>query len=498
MLQQLSESTGPPFADEESVWSVVQKSLLAAPDRLAIASLHQPSSLYDIPNSPRPGRGGLRWTNSSLQLAVDRFSEVLRKNGIQKGHAIGTLLTNGVESYIVFLSALRVGAVYIPINLKCFPEEINHILDLTKPSMLIVQDEALVQKVTPSVERSDSLHMKVVIDAGPSTKSSWLSFGDLMDPEYTRTMPTIKDRKPQFGNDIILVLFTSGTTGLPKGVPYTNTAINAVYCNHRLDASRQDKVYCASLPVYFTLGCVAPLVHIMAGSAIVFPSANFNTDATLDALENDAVTHISLVPSLIYALKENIQSRSSPMNISSLEDIFIAGSPVTEECIHDSLQVLRSTHVSLLFGMTEGWTTWTGPQRSVADLMIDGVISCGHIGVGAQVKVCEWDSHEPLPRGSPGEIHQAGPSVTKRYLNDVSPESFYVDESGTNWIRTGDQGIMHNDGRICVTGKYKDLINRGGEKFAPLLTEQMITQLTKVQVSFTHQEKLGILASLRN
>lgn len=102
---------------------------------------------------------------------------------------------------------------------------------------------------------------------------------------------------------------------------------------------------------------------------------------------------------------------------------------------------------------------------------------------GARIRVCDPESRLPIPKGERGEIHQSGPGLVKAYLGTgISQEQFYVDDGGRTWFVTGDQGIMLPDTRICVTGRYKDMINRGGENIAPASIEMCLSRFCGVQV----------------
>jgi len=124
-------------------------------------------------------------------------------------------------------------------------------------------------------------------------------------------------------------------------------------------------------------------------------------------------------------------------------------------------------------------TACTNPE----DLVNGDLTIAGPPAPGARIRICDPDSRTPIPKGERGEIHQTGPGLVKAYLGiGVGEDQFYIGDDGRTWFVTGDQGVMLPDGRISITGRYKDMINRGGENIAPASIATILSRFCGVQV----------------
>ncbi|KAK6202200.1 putative secondary metabolism biosynthetic enzyme [Pestalotiopsis sp. IQ-011] len=206
------------------------------------------------------------------------------------------------------------------------------------------------------------------------------------------------------------------------------------------------------------MGFFFPLHYLMHGGTVVFSSPSFDAKTMIKALEEENVTHTAIVPTILHALIDTIETRNTGLD-SSLLDVCLSGGSVTPENVRRAFTVLKSKGVSTGFGMTEGSPVWTGPRQDPADLLIKDPVIAG----------------KALPRGQVGEIHQTGQCTIEAYLGGArGAEQFYQDEQGQTWFITGDQAIMHPDGRLTITGRYKDMIIRGGENIASAAIEAVI------------------------
>ena len=132
--------------------------------------------------------------------------------------------------------------------------------------------------------------------------------------------------------------------------------------------------------------------------------------------------------------------------------------------------------------MTEGVPLWTDSVENPDDLIEGDYVKSGKILPGMRVRVCEPGTQRVLPLGQLGEIHQAGPQLIKGYIPE-DDEAFYTDQDGTSWLATGDQAVVYEPNRVYVTGRYKDMIIRGGENITPSLIKAVIKPLPDLDVS---------------
>ncbi|KAF4466112.1 Acyl- synthetase family member 2 mitochondrial [Fusarium albosuccineum] len=475
MTPQLSEAVGDPCPTEPAVWQRLLDSASKYPNRLAVASLHQPQGLYGITTGSSKS-DYLRWSYTDLKVAVDRFASSLWHLGARPGTALATFLDNRAESVIAYWAAHRLGCPLVPINPRTLinRDEAEHMLSTAGVSIVILQD----------VKQShllEAVRIKIkVFVSGTPPDSSWNSFSALMGKSSSETETEIPESN-KYAEDLVTILFTSGTTSKPKGVPHTNTTLNAFCQNLGLGGTSHTNMFCSVLPNNHAIGYFFPLHFMMHGGAIVFPSPTFDASAMADALEAEQITHTAIVPTVLSALIDVIESRDTGFG-SELQDVCLSGSSVTPENIRQVFTKLGSNGVSTGFGMTEGSPIWTASKKNGEDLIAGSSVISGPASRGACVRICAPGSRTPLPVGQLGEIHQTGPGTIKSYLGmEKAAEQFYEDEQGRTWFVTGDQALMHPDGRFSVTGRYKDMIIRGGENIAPAAIEAIISQHCNIQ-----------------
>ena len=477
---ELSQADGDHCPAEPPIWQRLQKAALEHEDRLAVISVHQPPSLYKI-DSTSVNKRYLQWTYAQLSSAVDRLSSGLTSHGVRRGEALATFLHNGAEFIIAFWAAHKLGCPFVPINPRSLANvsETTHMLTLARIRAVIVQDEQAEENIDTRAEISASIKVKVSLSEKPK-RSSWLSFRSLLNHKAAITgADSAFEAK---GDETVTIFFTSGTTSLPKGVPMSSTNLNAICQNYSPGRSSRTHVFCAVLPNNHAFTYPLILQFMVNGSAILFPSATFDAEATVRALETEQATHTALVPTTLHALLEALQSRGKPLRCALL-DVCLSGSFVAPQDLRQVIRTLGSHGVSTGFGMTEGPPIWTAPKGNPEDLIYHDLTIAGSPSPGASVRICAPGSRVPVPRGERGEIHQSGLGLTKDYLGpEAGSDLFCTDRCGRRWFITGDQGLMLPDGRVCVTGRYKDMIIRGGENIAPAAIEAVLNKAYGDQV----------------
>ena len=290
-----------------------------------------------------------------------------------------------------------------------------------------------------------------------------------------------EDRSVDVENDIALMIFTSGTSGLPKACRLT---CKNVACMVRIpEAIRQIKHEDRALQA-FPISHVSAIGQILqtwtAGACVVIPSKRFDARASLYAIEREGCTRMTAVSSMvdqIIGLPE-----FSPQKVQSLDYMNMGATIISPDTIakcKDSAG-LGVRRVIPAYGMTEAFSllTWHGTE----DLIIEhGFASVGRPYRGVKVKICLPESHEPCMIGDVGELHISTPGLTPGYLG-LENGPFYH-EGECRWLVTGDQARMHASGNVFILGRYKDVIIRGGENLCPALIENCInTHFPSAQV----------------
>ncbi|KJZ75148.1 hypothetical protein HIM_05342 [Hirsutella minnesotensis 3608] len=489
---QFSEALGGPCPARPSIWKRLEESAAKFPNRLAVASLHQAPDLYCVARAGDLDRTYLRWSYAQLDAAVNRFAIGLRRLGLTRGDTLATYLTNSVEFVISFWAAHRLGCTFAPNSPQSLRNDLesHHVLDVLPPAMVIVDKfDSAVRFDKVSHRAASTLKKILASNASTDSLSSWISFATLLTSDNNRPIQ-INGAKSRDGkrfdesenDECVTVLFTSGTTSVPKGAPHTDKTLNAFCENLSLGGVSEENVLCSVSPNNHAFGYFPILHFMMNGGAIVYPSPTFDAETMLEALQLEGVTHTALVPATLPALAEALRARDDQLD-SSLVDVCLVGSPVTADNLRFVMDKLRSKAASTGFSMTEGSPVWTAPVTNSEELIHTTGTFSGRPSPGASVKICAQNSREPLPLGQPGELHQAGPGLIRSYLGSCADnDQFYFDATGRRWFITGDQAVMHPDGRVSITGRYKDIINRGGEKIAPAAMEAIIQSACGLEV----------------
>ena len=475
-LIELSEAEGVSCPVHSPVWQRLHRSSVACSNRLALASFHQSPTLYGIIDASRSNTY-LRWSYKDLNLAVNTLAGNLQKLGVKRGQPVATFLYNGAEFVIAFWAAHKLGCPFVPMNPRNLvnAEEAAHVLRVAGVLIVLIQDTGMAAKFDALPRKTEPNQIKIVISEH-APEPSWTTFADLMhEVDISSDGDGIEDQ-------VIAILFTSGTTSLPKGVPHTDMTLNTFCENLSLGGSSEKDVFCSVLPNNHAMGYFYTLHFMMHGAAIVYPSPSFDAGAMINALEEEKCTHTTLVPTSLHALLEAIKARGTSLK-SSLVDVCLSGSSVTPDYIRQAIFDLGSKGISTGFGMTEGSPIWSAPVQNPEDLVNGDLTIAGPPAPGARIRICNPESRTPIPRGERGEIHQTGPGLVTAYLGiEVGEDQFYVGDDGRTWFVTGDQGVMLPDKRISITGRYKDMINRGGENLAPASIETVLSRVCGINV----------------
>ncbi|KAL8892032.1 MAG: hypothetical protein Q9215_001034 [Flavoplaca cf. flavocitrina] len=402
----------------------------------------------------------------------------LQKLGARTGQPITAFLYNGAEFIMAFWAAHKLGCPFVPLHPRSLlnVEEVAHMLRVAGTSIVLVQDGDLAAQFDAVPKESERLQAKIIVSK-TEPDPSWVSLASLMEDVST---PQMNGRKT-LENETVAILFTSGTTSMPKGVPHTNTTLNAFCENLSLGGTTEESAFVSVLPNNHAMGYFYTLHFMMHGAAIIYPSPTFEANAMVKALEEETCTHTALVPTTLHALLEALRVRGNHLK-SSLVDVCLSGSSVTPDNIRQAVHELGSKGVSTGFGMTEGSPIWSAPVQDPEDLVNGDLTIAGPPAPGARIRICDPESKMPIPRGQRGEIHQTGPGLVKAYLGaGVGQEQFYTDVEGRTWFVTGDEGVMLPDARVSIIGRYKDMINRGGENIAPTSIETILSRFCGVQ-----------------
>lgn len=400
----------------------------------------RPDTVYLI--APETGR---TLTFAGLQRASCRLANYLAALGIGPGERVALLMHNGYQTPRLLVGAMYGGYCVTPLNLLAQPSQLAYVLDHC--------DTRIVFASPDQVERLNAV-------LGNIAREIKIVACDVDAEEFIDAPETAQHLVPVGGEDDALMMYTSGTTGKPKGVVLAHRSVVAggrfVSEAHRLTPS--DRVM-AVLPLYHInaqiVTATAPLVH---GGSLVLPH-RFSASTFWEQVVRYGCTWINVVPTIIAYLVNGPDPKEQGLDIRRVRFCRSASAPLPPSQ-HRAFEQKLGIGVIETMGLTEtAAPCFTNPLDSTKRK-----IGSPGQAFGNEARIVDADGRT-LPPGETGEIVVRGPNVMKGYYKD--PEETAKVLSSDGWLRTGDLGHMDEDGFVFVTGRIKELIIKGGENIAP-------------------------------
>jgi acyl-CoA synthetase (AMP-forming)/AMP-acid ligase II len=356
-----------------------------------------------------------------------------------------------------------VGAVTVPVNWRLAPAEVADILEDSRAAVLVVGAE-FAATIDPLVARLPALRQVVILDqagAGGEPFERWSDVAGSHDPGH--------EPAP---DDVALQLYTSGTTGRPKGAMLTNRNVWSMLPPTARDwGFSETSVNLVALPNFHVGGVGWALVGLYVGaSSVVLPE--FAVDAVLAAIAEHRVTHVVLVPAVLPALLAGVGEAG--VDVSSLEQLVYGASPIAESVLAEAVRTLRCGFIQG-YGLTEtvGAVIHLLPDdHDLAGTHPQRLRSAGRPMDGVEVRVVEPVSGGDVPTGAVGEIWLRTPRVMLGYWNQ--PEATRQAITPDGWLRSGDAGYLDEDGYVFLSDRVKDMIVSGGENIYPAELENVL------------------------
>ncbi|KAJ4254430.1 hypothetical protein NW762_010028 [Fusarium torreyae] len=482
-----SEVFGDPVLDLHlTLWDLFQDAETRNPDGDAIVSLWQ---LHDHLSDTHPptvdgnGNSYLRWSYSELKDKAEKLAESLQSLGCRPGMRLAVVLGNCAEWGLFFWAAAKIRMAFVPID-ATVPRDVKATIMSLSPHVVVVQD-AESAKALDLRDTQISESSVCILCIGDKVEN-WLKLSDVLSlgeqqldstPRTTNGVNTTNNDAED--DEAALIIFTSGTTGEPKGCWHTNRNLISQCCDFDPEVNTMGPLrWLIHTPVSHIFAINNALRAWRWSGTAVFPSKSFNVDATLKALVREQCSIMSATPTLVKALMAHPSFPSTDQ--LDLRIVTIGGTSIGPEDIRLCREGLGAQCSIQVFGMSEGAPiiTW---QRTDPDLVDGWHPGVGKVLPGAVVRICRPETREILPRSEIGELHIGGTSVITKYLNRDHDGALYRDETG-NWLATGDQARIDEKGVVYILGRYKDLIIRGGENIYPIKIEQELQKLDGLQV----------------
>lgn len=410
--------------------------------------------------------GERSFTYKELDDAVRRVAAALHfRWGVAKGDRVGIITDNCPEYCITLLAAAKIGAVTVPLNSRFNGDELEYVINDCQVKTLVIDSPYLpvidsIRGKIPHVE-----HFFAISPAG----DNYLSWEDLNRE--------VADGGPPAGpveeEDVAVVMYTSGTTGRPKGAMIThfNLCNNVINVSRTLETKAGERTLVA-VPLFHITGTMFQFMHMMSVGGTVVLLRSFKTQSMLELLAREKITFFIGVPTMYVLMLINPHFKE--LDMSSLKIAAYGGAPMSESTISQLFEHFPGLRLHNTYGATETTGSCTMMPHQQA---ITRITSIGLPFMVNEIKVMDEKGRE-FPPGEIGELWIKGPNVVKGYWNNPkATENEFVD----GFWRSGDIGRLDQDGYVYLMDRKKDMINRGGEKIFCVEVENAICSHPKVQ-----------------
>ena len=380
-------------------------------------------------------RGMLSYAESDARARV--LARQLAERGVGEGDVVALMLENSVELLLGILATWLLGAAATPINPTFTERELNYQLADSHAKLLIVDAHASLAAARLTIARLD--------------------VADFRDPRHGAAPGATVPTPATPADQLALLIYTSGSTGQPKGVMLDHGNLHAMAegLAAHTEITAADRALVVLPMFHVNAICVSWLAPMLVGgSTVVMP--RFTAMALLDAVERFRPTYFSVVPAILTKLVE--LPAQTVVDLSSVRFVICGAAPVSAELLQFSAERF-GLHIIEGYGLTES-------TCASACIPLAGPHKLGTVGpalAGQRIVVTDAAGN-PMPAGERGEVRISGPTVMRGYLG--RPEAT-AETIVDGWLRTGDVGVLDDDGYLRIVDRIKDMIIRGGENLYP-------------------------------
>ncbi|MCX7325401.1 MAG: AMP-binding protein [Hyphomicrobiales bacterium] len=444
----------------------------------------------EFPDRPYVVSDAGAWSYAQIRLRSELIAQGLAQAGVRAGDHVALLMANYPEFVAAKFAIARVGAACVPVNFLNRRDELGFVLRQSEAKVLITMDRfrnldylGFLDELAPGWETlggGDGLpalrQVVVFPTTGSPVRDGAMAFAAL--ETHGAAWRPLDGRDPSAMSDMI---FTSGTTGSPKGVMLSHDMVLRAACASAYSRAFDDHWRILfSLPMYHVYGYVEGMLSALFVGGAIIPQLQFDPAATLAAISRHGATDILLVPTMTLALLDELRQRH--YDVSPLKAMLSSGQRSPPTIWQDIRSHFGPVELTTGYGMTEvtATTTLTRPEDPFERLLTGNgrMRDAGPPGdrtLGGRLveyRVVDPETGRLLGTGEVGELMARGPGVTAGYYKhpDATAEAFDAD----GWLRSGDLGRFDDDGYLTLVGRRKEAYRCGGEQVMPSEVEDIL------------------------
>jgi acyl-CoA synthetase (AMP-forming)/AMP-acid ligase II len=403
-------------------------------------------------------------TYGELNNRANRLANALAALGMKKGDRIAFMGNNCHQFVEYYFGLAKAGFVTVPVNARFSPAEAAYIVNHSESIAFICTGE--VEETTEKM-KPDTPGVRWFISTG-KVRGDVLSYEDMLNQA-----PGEEPREDVGPDDVAMIMYTSGATGLPKGVITTQRNIMANTNTMVLELRIvHEEVNLLVMPLYHNGGFWPTMAQMHRGATNILLS-HFDLETLLKTIEEKKVTLLNLVPTMLLRIVSH--PNLSRYNLESLRLIMYAGAPIPTEQLKNAMRILGPHRFYNSLGCTEAsgnLLSFPAKDHALEGPMASKLGSVGKDAWSVEIAIVDEEGKE-LPAGKTGEIVGRGDNITLGYLK-MPEETAEVYKNG--WLHTGDMGYRDEDGYVFVVDRKKDIIISGGENVASREVEEVLYQ----------------------